>query len=137
MNYLNPDLSEVQDSEVIAAAKFIHWTSSTMDARIAQVTEMVSVFRSYMAAADTRVGIDGVAGNLCCVIADILHQGRGGKNTTWPQIHAALKSSKPYEALLAIGPPKFDSRKASLKRAIDARPAIAVRHWSKAQGDFV
>jgi hypothetical protein len=137
MNYLNPDLSEVGDSEVIAAAKFIHWTTSSAPARVAQVTEMVSVFRTYMASADVRVGIDGCAGNLCCVVADILHQGRGGTGTTWPQIHQALKSSKPYEALLAIGPPKFNSRKTTLKKAIDARPAIAAKHWSSAQKDFV
>lgn len=137
MTYLNPDLSEVQDSEVIAAAKLIHWTSTTVDARLAQVTEMVSVFRSYMSSADQRVGIDGLAGNLCSVIADILHQGRGGKSTTWPQIHQALVSSKPYEALLAIGPPKFNSRKVTLKRALDARPAIAAKHWSRASADFI
>jgi hypothetical protein len=97
---------------------------------------MVAVFRSYMKSADSRVGIDGCSGALCCVIADILHQG-GGRNTTWPQIHQALKSSRPYEALLAIGPPKFNSRKSSLKRAVDARPAISAKRWSRAQNDFV
>jgi hypothetical protein len=137
MDYLNPDSSEVQDSEVIAAAKLIHWTHSSVDARVAQVNEMVNVFRSYMASADRRVGIDGLAGSLCSVIADILHQGRGGKNTTWPQIHQALNSAKPYEMLLAIGPPKFDSRKVTLKKAIDARPVIAAKRWSRAQNDFV
>lgn len=136
MNFLNPNLGEVQDSEVIAAAKLIHWTSSTPAARVAQVTEMVDVFRSFMTRAETRVGIDGRPGNICCVIADILHQGRGG-STTWPQIHQALSSSRPYEALLEIGPPKFNSRKATLKRAIDARPAIAAKRWSRAQNDFV
>jgi hypothetical protein len=137
MDYLNPNLSEVQDTEVIAAAKLIHWTSSSADARVAQVTEMVSVFKSYMTRADTRVGIDGRPGNECCTIADILHQGRGGKNTTWPQIEQALKSASPYESLLAIGPPKFDSRKIKLKKAIDARPVIAGKHWSRAQNNFV
>jgi len=137
MNYLNPGLSEVQDSEVVAAAKFIHWTSSSADARVAQVTEMVAVFRTYMSNADSRVGINGCSGNLCCVIADILHQGRGGKGTTWPLIHQALKSARPYEALLAIGPPKFNSRKATLKKAIDARPEISAKRWSSAQKDFI
>ena len=133
MEYLNPDLSEVQDSEVIAAAKFIHWTSTTIDARLAQVTEMVTVFQSYMKSADIRVGIDGTPGNVCCVVADILHQGRG----TWPQIHNAIKSSRPYENLIAIGAPEYNSRKSTLKRAIDARPAIAAKHWSRAKNDFV
>jgi hypothetical protein len=137
MNYLNPNLSEVQDAEVIAAAKFIHWTSTTVAAQAAQVDEMVAVFRSYMASADIRVGINGAPGNICSVIADILHQGRGGSGTTWPQIHEAMHSSKPYEALLAIGPPKYDSRKVALKKAINARPVIAAKHWNSAQKDFV
>jgi hypothetical protein len=137
MKYLNPNLGEVQDSEVIAAAKLIHWTSTTPTARDAQVSEMVAVFQNYMKSADQRVGIDGASGKFCSVIADILHQGRGGGGTTWPQIHQAMRSSKPYEALLAIGPPKFDSRKATLKRAIDARPEIAAKHWSRAKGDFI
>ena len=137
MNYLNPDLNEVQDAEVIAAAKLIHWTSSSVDSRLAQVTEMISVFKSYMKMADTRVGIDGRPGNQCGVIADILHQGRGGKNTTWPLIHEALQSAKPYESLVAIGAPKWDQRKRTLKAAIDARPEIAARRWNRATGDFI
>jgi hypothetical protein len=136
MNYLNPDLSEVQDAEVVAAAKLIHWTSSSVTARTAQVSEMVSVFKSYMASADHRVAIDGRPANQCCVIADILHQGRGG-SSTWPQIDHALKSTSPFESLIAIGPPKFNSRKTTLKRAIDARPGIAAKRWSRAQSDFI
>jgi hypothetical protein len=137
MNYLNPDLQEVQDAEVIAAAKLIHWTSSSADARVSQVTQMISVFKSFMTSADHRVGIDRRPANQCCVIADILHQGRGGKSTTWPLIHQALQSSTPYESLIAIGAPKWNERKKKLKAAIDARPEIVAKHWNHAQNDFV
>jgi hypothetical protein len=136
MNYLNPDLSEVQDAEVIAAAKLIHWTSRVVAARNAQVEQMIATFKGFMKRADQRVGIDGRPADQCCVIADVLHQGRGGK-MTWPLVDAALKSSKPFEALVAIGAPKWNDRKKKLKEAIKARPVIASKKWSSARADFV
>jgi hypothetical protein len=135
MAYLNPDLGEVQDAEVIAAAKLIHWTAASAAARQAQVGEMADSFKSFMVRADTRVGIDGLGGDRCCVIADILHHGRGGK-MTWPLIHDALKAAKPFEALIAIGAPKWEERKKTLKAAVLARPNLAAHHWSRAKGDF-
>jgi hypothetical protein len=137
MNYLNPNLNEVQDAEVIAAAKLIHWTSRSVPARTAQVSGMASVFKSIMQRADKRVGIDGRPGHLCCVIADIVHHGRGGTGTTWPQIDSALKTSKPYESLISIGAPKWDDRKKTLKKAIDARPGLFSKSWSRAHNDFI
>jgi hypothetical protein len=136
MKYLNPDLSEVQDAEVIAAAKFIHWTSTTTAAQDAQVTEMIAAFKDFMIRADHRVGIDGRPADQCCVIADILHQGRGGK-MTWPLIAAALTKSKPFDELVAIGAPQWDGRKATLKSAIVARPIFKQKKWARSQNDFV
>lgn len=136
MKYLNPDLSEAQDAEVIASAKFIHWTSNSTGAREAQVKQMVNTFKGFMKRADDRVGINGRTADQCCVIADILHHGRGGK-MTWPLIDDALKSSKPFESLVAIGAPKWDSRKNTLKAAIKARPGFLTKEWSRAKGDFV
>jgi hypothetical protein len=96
---------------------------------------MAATFRQFMTRADTRVGIDGRGADQCCVIADILHQGRGGK-MTWPLIDAALKSSKPLDSLLAIGGPKWEHRTKDLKAAIVARPQFAQKRWSRAAGDF-
>jgi hypothetical protein len=103
---------------------------------MAQVDQMVATFTDFMKRADKRVGIDGRPGDQCCVIADILHQGRGGK-MTWPLIDSALKSSKPFESLIAIGAPKWNGRKKTLKDAIIARPALAGKRWAHAQSDFV
>ena len=136
MKYLNPDLDDVQDAEVIAAAKLIHWTSNVVAARTAQVSEMADTFKSFMTRAETRVGINGRTADQCCVIADILHHGRGGK-MTWPLIADALASSKPFDSLIAIGAPKWESRKQTLKTEIKKRPAFAARKWSRTKGDFV
>ena len=134
--YLNPTLQEVEDAEVIAAAKFIHWTSQSQPAREVQVTQMIKTFTGFMKRADARVGIDGRTADQCCVIADILHQGRGG-SMTWPLVDAALKSATPFESLVEIGAPQWDGRKKTLKDAILARPDFAARKWSRAKGDFV
>lgn len=47
----------------------------------AQVSTMGASYRSLMARADKRIGIDGHPADQCLVIADILHHGRSGKMT--------------------------------------------------------
>ncbi len=135
MAYLNPGLDEVQDREVLAAARLIHWTTNDAAARDVQVNGMIDAFRSFMRRADTRVGIDGRPAEQCCVIADILHQGRGGR-LTWQLVAAALQSANPFDALIAIGAPEWNGRKATLKKAIRARPEFAQRRWRRATARF-
>lgn len=136
MNYLNPGLDDVQDSEVIAAAKLIHWTAASVSARAAQVDQMVATYQGFMARADQRLGIDGLAARECCVIADILHHGRGGKST-WPLIQAALARPRKDEALLEIGLPRWKERLRTLKLALDARPQFGTLKWKSATRSFV
>ena len=76
---------------------------------------------------------DASASQLCSVIADILHQGRGG----WATIHQAFQSASPFESLIKIGAPEYDGRKKTLKNAINANPQFAARKWNSAQKDFV
>ncbi|MFT0859760.1 hypothetical protein [Ancylobacter sp. G4_0304] len=136
MAYLNPNLAEVQDAEVVAAAKFIHWTATTPAAQSVQVDQMIDTYRGFMRRADHRVGIDGRTAAECCVIADILHQGRGG-SMTWPLIQSALNSTNPLEALIKIGAPTWEERRRVLRRALQRNPNFANRRWSRAAGDFV
>ncbi len=135
MKYLNPDPAEVEDAEVIAAAKLIHWTSNSAAARGAQVGEMIASYKSIMDRAEKRVGVHGRSAALCCVLCDILHHGRGG-NMTWPLVQTALASPKPFEALIAIGAPKWDSRKQKLKSEIRARPDFEALRWDRKAGKF-
>lgn len=136
MAYLNPDLHEVQDAEVIAAARFIHFTANSAAARDAQVGVMAHTFEGFIKTAHKRLGINGVTADCCCVIADILHHGRGGK-MTWPVIQDALRSKNPFAELIAIGAPKWNERKQTLSKAIKARPKFATLRWDAASGAFV
>jgi hypothetical protein len=133
MTYLNPTLAEVEDQEVICAGRLIHWTAAARPVRLAQISGMVSAYKRYMAAADKRGLVDGRGADQCCVIADILHQGRG----TWAQIATAVKTPKPFDSLVAIGAPQWAERKATLKRMILANPALKTRKWSRAKAEFV
>lgn len=134
--YLNPSPTEVEDSEIIAAAKFIHWTSTVAAARSLQVAQMVATFKDHVKDADGGAGLDGQTAACCCVVADILHQGRN-RMTRGPLIREAFRSPAPLDKLLQIGLPKWKERLTTLGKAIKARPAMMARRWSRAAGDFV
>ena len=69
--YLNPTLNDVEDSEVIAAAKLIHWMGAYPDARLLQVQHMVNTARRLVKEADKRLGLDGATADLL-----LRHHGR-------------------------------------------------------------
>lgn len=134
MNYLNPSLAGVDDEEVIAAAKFIHWTMNHPDTQALQVKQMVATGHALLAEADKRIGLDGIGGDLCCIVMDIRHHGRG----KFAEMLKALKEPDPYKALLAIGAITFPERVKTLKKLIDPqRDAFAQKHYSRAQKELV
>ncbi len=98
--YLNPTLDEVEDAEVIAAAKFIHWTGNHPEARLLQTQHMIDTAPQLVLEADNSTGLDGSGADICCVVMDVRHQGRAGFN----DLQAALLAKKPFEALPEAGP---------------------------------
>lgn len=134
MNYLNPSLATVDDEEVVAAAKFIHWTMNHPNTQALQAKQMVATGHALLRRADTRLGLDGVGGDLCCIVMDILHQGRG----TFAEMLKALKSSDPYKALLTIGAIPQPNRVKTLSKELGARrDAFRAKRWNSAQKEFV
>jgi hypothetical protein len=132
--YLNPTLDEVEDAEVIAAAKFIHWTSNHSEARLLQTQHMIDTARRLVVESDTRLGLDGLGADLCCVVMDVRHQGRAGFN----DLQAALLTKKPFEALLEVGAHGEPERVNNLKAALTTRrAALRKKKWSRARADFV
>lgn len=132
--FLNPTLDDVEDAEVIAAAKLIHWTNKHAGARLLQVQHMVATARALVKQADRRLGLDGRGGDICCVVMDVLHQGRAG----FAELQAALAAPRPYQALLQVGAAGEPGRVANLKQALATRQAgLARAKWSRASGDFI
>jgi hypothetical protein len=134
MDYLNPSLAGVDDEEVISAAKFIHWTMNHPESQGLQVQQMIDVGHALLSQADKRIGLDGIGGDLCCIVMDIRHQGRG----TFAEMQKALQAADPYRALLAIGAIPYPERVKTLKKLLDPqRKVFAQRHWSRAKQELV
>lgn len=132
--YLNPTLDEVEDAEVIAAAKVIHWTRNYPDAQLLQVQHMINTARALVINADKRLGLDGKTADLCCIIMDVLHQGRG----KYAELQKALLAGNPFAALLEIGALNEPGRVANLKAAMTSRRgALMAKTWSRSAANFV
>lgn len=136
LDYLNPSLKEVEDTEVIQAAKFVHWAQNDPLHRRTQVETAIAHFKAKMAGYAKQYGLNGADAAICLVVADIRHQGRAKS----PVIAAALQSSKPLDELLKIGEPKYHERVVVLRREISALTNEGVLggwKYSTAKADFV
>ena len=136
LDYLNPSLKEVEDTEVIQAAKFIHWAQNDPAHRQTQIEIGTAHFKSKMGHYAKQYGLDGADDATCLVVADIRHQGRA----KGPAIISALNSPKPLEALLNIGEPKYHERLSVLRREIKnltADGTLGTHTYSTAKNDFV
>lgn len=134
--YLNQAPDIVDDREVIAAAKFVHWTINYPQARELQVQHAVNLARALVGRIDRRVGLNGRSAAVCCAAFDLLHHGRGGSGV-FPRIDAALKASDPLDALLAIGEEGYTDRVKGLQRQISENQQFDEKKWASASLDFV
>jgi len=136
LDYLNPSLKEIEDTEVIQAAKFIHWAQNDPANRQAQIEVGIAHFKSKMSQYATQYGLNGRDDAICLVVADIRHQGRAKS----PAIMAALNSSKPLGALLGIGEPKYHERLVVLRREIKSltsQGTLGTHKYSTTKKDLV
>ncbi|MFO1163000.1 MAG: hypothetical protein U1E60_29480 [Reyranellaceae bacterium] len=115
MAYFNPTLSSVEDTEVIQAARLIHWSQNDPKHRDVQIKVGIDHFRAKMR---TYAGwypfLVGARPEICLMVADIHHQGRAGSGT----VRLALQSGDPLAALLEIGAEEYKDRIATLRREI-------------------
>jgi len=134
MDFLNPTTHAVEDAEVVASAKMIHWAANVADARSLQVLHMVGTFKRLMREADIRLGLDGKTADICLVICDIRHQGRA----KFAAMQGALASSDPLAALLELGAHAYPDRIRTLKEEVEDRSALLRgKRWNRSGGDFV
>jgi hypothetical protein len=137
-NYLNPTMTQVEDTEVIQAARLVHWVQNDPDHRRVQVNVGIAHFKKAMKQYSQWYGLDGREDFICAVIADIHHQGRASRPS--PGIAKALKSAQPLDELLKIGEAKYKSRLVTLRREIESLlkdQTFGTRRYSAAQADFV
>ena len=136
LDYLNPSLKELEDTEVIQAAKFVHWVQNDPAHRLLQIEVGVAHFKEKMAHYAKQYGLNGADDTVCLAVADIRHQGRAKS----PAIVAALQSSNPLNALLSIGEPKYHERLVVLRREIKTLindGTYGSMKFNSAEGDFL
>lgn len=136
MDYLNPSIVEIEDTEVLVAAKFVHWAQTDAAHRELQIRIGIDHFKKNMAAYAKRYGLDGIDDTICLMVADIRHQGRADSAT----ILNALGSANPLQALLKIGQGSYDQRLQTLRAEINrliADGTFGKRKYNLAKQDFV
>jgi hypothetical protein len=135
-DYLNPTSKEVEDTEVIQSARFVHWAQNDAAHRDAQVSVGVERFQSNLAAYAKQYSLDGASAVVCLLVCDIRHQGRAKS----PVIVAALQSANPVNSLLAIGDPQYHERIVALRREIKVLTddgTFGALRYNLARRDFV
>ncbi|GFE90442.1 hypothetical protein [Steroidobacter agaridevorans] len=135
-DYLNPTVMEIEDTEVIQAAKFVHWAQNDALNRQMQIEVGIAHFRRNMAQYAQRYSLDGAPAAICLVIADIRHQGRAKSAA----IVSALANPKPLDALLDLGSALYPERVKVLRREIKAlttEGTFGGLKYSVAKSEFV
>jgi hypothetical protein len=119
MTYLNPNRTEIDEQEVLQAARVIWWTNESESAREIQVKVSNSILQRKMSQRyNAWYDLDGRSDTICAIVADIHHQGRGTKT----QVRSALASSNPVKSLLPIGKANYPERVATL--------TARVKYWT-------
>jgi hypothetical protein len=137
MDYFNPSPDEVEDTEVIQAARLVHWAQNDVAHRDAQIKVGIDHFRSKMKIYAGRYPmLNGASPQICLMVADIHHQGRAKVST----VLMALQSANPLAELMKIGEPQYHERLATLSKEIKALTndgTFGSLKYNTAQNDFV
>jgi hypothetical protein len=137
MRYLNPSEGELDDAEIIHAAKLVALCDESPAFCELQVRTAIQITaRKFRERYQHWYDLAGATDSACLAIADIHHQGRGKK----PQVRAALQSSNPINALAKIGENKYPERCRSLRKIIktlESAGKLGRHKYEPAHGVFV
>ena len=139
MDYLNPTLQEVENQELICAARMVHWASNDAAHRKIQVETAIQHFKNNMVEYDKRFGLHGVPAKVCLMICDIRHQGRGLND----RIANALNTSGNYDLaftnLCSIGAANYSQRITTVRSTINSLLTAGIfnKKYDKATNSFV
>ncbi len=114
MNFLNPLRKNIDEQEVLHAARLIHWSNNDKQMRDMQVAVTNEILQRKMSKVyHKRYDLDGESDIICAVIADIHHQGRASVK----RVKIALNSGDRLNALIDINP-NFTTRSKDLRDVI-------------------
>ena len=139
-DYLNPSREEVEEAEVIQAAKFVHWSLNDAQHRELQVRCGVEHLKAAVQQYARTYSLDGALDTICLVIADIHHQGRGKKIEVFEALNTNGDVDQALVNLLEIGQAFYPQRIATLRTTIDAMVSegrLGQHKYDTMRGDFV
>ena len=119
MAYLNPDLSAIDNAEVVSAARAFFGMMESEAHRELQIGLTIEIAkRKTKRAAQNGVPIVGRKLRYAIWVFDVLHQGRAGRGA-YPKLKAAIESSNPERALMQFGMTDHEDRIRSVKASMD------------------
>lgn len=118
MDYFNPSLTEVENQELICAARMVHWAKNDPQHRRVQVETAIDLFKENMVEYDRRFGLDNVPAKVCHVICDIRHQGRASNDRIAAALDTKGDHNKSFQNLLTIGSTNYAERIKTVKDTI-------------------
>jgi hypothetical protein len=140
MGYFKPVQEQVSPEEVRRAALCLHWCENALESRNLQVAVGIRLFRNNMLLYADKYGLDGAPDFICCILADIRHQGRASST----KIRTALDTGGDWvqarKQLLALGAADYPARIAALNNSLDdlEQKGIFGRHvYDLASADFI
>lgn len=139
MDYLNPSLNQIENQELICAARMVHWATNKADHRQIQVEIAIEHFKENMRQYAQSYNLDSFPDKVCQVICDIRHQGRASSSQIINAINTGGNFETAYNRLLQLGQGLYASRINTIRRAIrdliDA--GIFGKTYDAATNDFI
>ncbi|WP_291131735.1 hypothetical protein [Flavobacterium sp. UBA7682] len=119
MDYLNPTLTEVDQQELICAARFVHWASNDPEHRKIQVETAIVMYKENMKEYHERFGLHGAPAKVCQMICDIRHQGRGKNDRIALALNTNGNYEKAFSNLCTIGSANYQTRITTVRNTIN------------------
>lgn len=139
MDYLNPSRNEIENQELICAARMVHWATNDPQHRALQVKCAIDLYRNNMVSYDKRFNLDGAPAKVCQVICDIRHQGRGKNDRIATALSTNGDWEKAYNNLLTIGEANYKNRIETVRKTITSleKAGLFNKKWSREKKEFI
>jgi hypothetical protein len=140
MSYLNPDVNNIDDTELSIAARIVQLANTDVSFNHIQVNVAAQItMRKLRDLYSIWYKLNGVSDVICTAIADIHHQGRGTKSEIRNVLSSTASFDDKVNALCMIGHDKYLPRCKSLKAALKKAMAdgfLGVSKFDSASGLF-
>jgi hypothetical protein len=137
MAYLNPERFQVDEQEVMQAARLVWLGNTSAACQRTQVEVSADILQRKMSQRYQRwYNLDGESDVICAAVADIHHQGRGTKTA----VRQALRSRNKLASLLRIGADAHRVRVDTLQARIDKwvrAGKMGRKRYHAAQNEFL